>query len=172
MAIVPSIAVSQSAISPQNITLTDDSTGTDSNIASRRIYIRNADGEALVPTGTTTDYITWSYSQSTKTVDVLTQDTAASIIVQWLDAGNAILYVYDNTYPLSEFGKQFFYYLVQQLGLSPNVFQDSNYAGNLSLFWAFIKAGDNAVTYGNDIFAGQQCYNKEIDMMQNQAKFF
>ncbi len=172
MAIVPSIAVSQSAISPQNVTVTDDSTGTDGSIASRRLYIQNANGEYIVPTGTTTQYIPWSYAQSSITPNVLTQDTGASITVHWLDSGDNILYVFNNTYPLSEFGKQFFYYLIQQLGLTPATFQDSNYKDNLALFWTLIKAGDNAIVYGNDIMGGQQCYNKEINMMNNQAMFF
>jgi len=172
MSLTPSISVSQSPISPNLVTVTDNSTGSDSNIASRRLIIQDAFGNYLVPAGTTTQYIVWSYAQSSITVDVLTQDTAVSITVQWLDNTNAILYVYNNTYPLSEFGKQFFYYLIQQLGLTPATFQDSNYAGNLSLFWTSIVAGDNAVTYGNDIFAGQQCYNKEILMMNNQNDFF
>lgn len=172
MALTPSIAVSQSAISPQNVTITDDSTGSDGAIASRRLYIQNADGEYLTPTGTTTNYIVWSYAESSITVDVLTQDTAASITVIWADISGNTLYEYNNTYGLSQFGKQFFYYLVQQLGLTPGTFQDSNYGGNLGIFWTLIKAGDNAVIYGNDIAGGQQCYNKEIDMMQNQAKFF
>ena len=165
MAITPSIAVSQSAISPQNVTVTDDSTGSDSSIASRRLVIQDADGQTIEDT-------TWSYASSSITVDALTQDTAASITVYWLNSVGATLYVYNNTYPLSEFGKQFFYYLVQQLGLTPGTFQNSNYSGNLAMFWTFIKAGDNAVTYGNDIMAGQQCYNKEILMMQNQSYYF
>lgn len=172
MAIVPAIAVSQSAISPQNVTITDESTGTDATIAARRVYIQDGNGEFIVPAGTTTDYIVWDYSNISQIVSALTQDTAASITVLWVNSGGVTLYQYNNTYPLSEYGKQFFYYLVQQLGLSPSTFQDSNYAGNLSMFWAFIKAGDNAITYGNDIFAAQQCYNKEIEMMNNQSKYF
>ncbi len=172
MAIVPAIAVSQSTISPQNITLTDESAGTDSNIASRRIYVHDGNGNFLVPTGTTTEYIVWDYSDSSITISVLTQDTAANITVQWLSVTDVALYQYDNSYPLSQFGKQFFYYLIQQLGLTPATFQDSNYSGNLSMFWSFIVAGDNAITYGNDIFGAQQCYNKEINMMNNQSTFF
>lgn len=172
MAIVPAIAVSQSAISPQNVTITDESTGVDATIAARRLYIQDGNGEFIVPAGTTTDYILWSYADPAITVTALTQDTAASITVLWVDSGGTTLYQYNNTYPLSEYGKQFFYYLVQQLGLTPATFQDSNYGGNLSMFWAFIKAGDNAITYGNDIFAAQQCYNKEIEMMNNQSKYF
>ncbi len=172
MAIVPAITVSQSALSPQNITVEDTSTGSDGSIYVRRLFIQSATGEYLVPSGTTTNYISWPYANSSITVTVLTQDTAASITVEWLDVSSAILYLYNNTYPLSEFGKQFFYYLIQQLGLTPSTFQDSNYSGNLSMFWAYIRAGDNAVTYGNDIFAGQQCYNKEIQMMNNQADYF
>lgn len=172
MAITPSISVSQSALNPAYITVTDDSTGSDASIASRRLYIQDAAGNYIVPTGTTTDYIAWSYAQSSITPNVLTQDTAASITVQWLDVSNSILYVYNNTYGLSQFGKQFFYYLIQQLGLTPGTFQDDNYSGNLAMFWAFIVAGDNAITNGNDVAAAQQCYNKEIQMMNNQAFYF
>jgi hypothetical protein len=173
VAITPNIAVSQSPITPQNITVTDDSTGTDVLIASRRLFIQDCFGNYIVPSGTTTNYITWSYAQSSITLsNILTQDTAASITVHWLDAANAILYQFDSTYPLSQFGKQFFYYLIQLQGLQPSIYQDINYAKSISDFWVYIKAGDNAVTFGNDIAAGQNAYNKEIYMKDNQTIFF
>lgn len=173
MAITPSIAVSQSPITPQNITIEDNSTGTDGAIASRRIYITDANGQPIVPPGTTTDYINWSYAQSSITLsDLLTQDTAAAILVLWLNGAGATLYQFDSTYPLSQFGKQFFYYLIQLQGLQPSVYQDINYAKSISDFWVYLKAGDNAVTYGNDIAAAQNCYNKEIYMKDNQTIFF
>jgi hypothetical protein len=159
-------------VTPQSVTITDVSTGSDGSITGRRVYIQDGNGNYIVPVGTTTPYVSWAYSNPSITLNSLTQDTAASITVFWVDINGNTLYQYGNTYPLSEFGKQFFYYLIQLQGLSPNTYQDANYASNLSLFWANIVAGDNAVTYGNDIKAAQQCYNREILMQQNQSIFF
>ena len=52
MPIVPSIAVSQLTATPQNITITDNSTGSDVAIFVRRVYIQTAIGTYLVQSGT------------------------------------------------------------------------------------------------------------------------
>lgn len=171
MAISPAFTVSQSAITPAQFTVTDTSTGSDVLITSRRIYVQNAYGEYL--TGdSNVDYDVWAYAQSSITLDVLTQDTAANIRVDWMSAGGTVLYTLNNNYPLSQFGKQFAYYIVNNLGLTPGVYQDATFSGNLALLWTYIVAGDNAVTYGNDIAGAQACYNLEIEMQNNESMFF
>jgi len=171
MAIVASFSVSQSAIVPENIVVTDTSTGDYDTITKRRVYVQNAYGEYLTGDGSV-DYDEWALVDTSITLDVLTQDTAANIKVEWLTAGNVVVDTENDNYPLSQFGKQFFFYLVQLQGLTPGVYQDTNYSGNLAIFWSNIVGGDNAVTYGNDIAGAQNCYNREIQMQQNESLYF
>lgn len=171
MALVPAITVSQSAITPASFTVQDTSTGNDLAISSRRIYVQNAVGTYLTGDGSI-NYDPWALVNTSITLSVLTESTACNIRVDWVDSGGNVLYTYNNNYPLSQFSKQFFFYLVQLQGLTPGVYQDTNYSGNLAIFWSNVVSGDNAVNYGNDISGAQNCYNRAIEMQQNQSKYF
>jgi len=172
MPFVPSISVSQSALTPNELTITDDSTGSDAAISVRRVYIQTAQGTYLVETGTTTDYEVWLYADSSITLDVLTEDQCVNIIVQWLNSSNVVLYSYENQYALSEYNKQFLVYLVAAQGLTPGIVQDANYSGNIAIFWTNIIAGINQVEFAADIAGGQNCFNRATYMRINQNDFF
>ena len=172
MPIVPSIVVSQSALTPNEISITDNSTGSDVLITSRRVYIQTAQGTYLVETGTTTNYEVWAYASATIALDVLTQDECVNIVVQWLSAANAVLYTYENQYALAEYNKQFLVYLVQAQGLKPGIVQDNNYSGNVGVFWTNIIAGINQVEFGAEISGGQNCFNRATNMRLNQSLYF
>jgi hypothetical protein len=171
MALSPDFTVSQSAITPASVTVTDTSTGSDVTITQRRIYVQTGDVTYLTGDGTV-NYTAWPLVDGSITLDILTQDTAANIRVDWLNVSDVIVETLNNNYPLCEFGKQFFYYLIQLQGLTPNMYQDLTYSGNLATFWATLNGGINAVEDGNDIAAGQNCFNIETNMQQNQSYFF
>lgn len=171
MAISPSIQVSQSAAIPANLTVTDNSSGTYDTITQRRIFVQNANGVYLTGDGTV-NYTAWPLAGMSITLAILTQNTAANILVQWLDVSNTVISSYNNNYPLSQFGKQFFYYLLELQGLKPGIYQDANYSGNMALLWSNIIGGDNAVTYGNDIAAAQNSYNRATEMQNNENYYF
>lgn len=172
MSFSPAFTVSQSAATPNIIVLQDTSTGVDASITQRRIYITDNEGAYIVPSGTSTDYIVWPLATNPISLNVLTQDTAANIFVEWLDVSNTVLYDDDNDYPLIEYGKQFYFYLIQQLALNPSTYQDSNYASNLALFWTYIIGAINAINIGSSLSASQALMNKETDMQNNQSKYF
>jgi hypothetical protein len=168
---VASFTVGQSAITPAQVTVTDTSTSVTGTITKRRLYISDAEGNYLTGDGIV-DYDEWDLVDLSITVSVLTESTAANVRVDWLTALNVVVESLDANYPLSEFSKQFAYYLIQLLGLQPGTLMDSNYATNLGMLWTFIEAGDNAVTYGNDIAAGQNCYNMATNLQNNQSLYF
>lgn len=172
MSFSPAFTVSQSAATPNIIVLQDTSTGVDASITQRRIYITDNEGAYIVPSGTSTDYIVWPLATNPISLNVLTQDTAANIFVEWLDVSNTVLYDDDEDYPLIEYGKQFYFYLIQQLALNPSTYQDSNYASNLALFWTYIIGAINAINIGSSLSASQALMNKETDMQNNQSKYF
>jgi hypothetical protein len=164
--------VAQTSANPAFVIITDTSTGTDGAIDSRRIYITDCFGNYIVPSGTTTNYIDWPLVDNPISLNILTQDTAANIRVEWLDASNNILYELNNNYCFSEFNKQFLYYLIQLQSQTYNIIQDNNYWGNVGIFWTNIIGAINSVEIGDDIFASQACLNRATNMAQNQAYFF
>lgn len=172
MAFVPSISVSQLAATPNIVSVTDDSTGSDMAIVSRQIYVQTAAGTYLVPSGTTTDYTAWALVLTTIPLNILTEDQCVNIVVNWLDVNGATLYTYENQYPLAQYNKQFLPYLVSAQGLTPGIVQDSNYSGNIAAFWSDVVAGINQVNFARDIAGGQNCFNRATNMRLNQNLYF
>lgn len=171
MAITPSFSVSQSALTPSQVTLTDTSIGSYDTITKRRAYVQDAYGNYLTGNGTI-NYTEWSLANQFIILDILSQDSAVNIQVDWLDVSNVVINTVNGNYALSQFGKQFFFYLVQLQGLTPGVYQDSNYSANMAIFWANLVGGDNAIIYGNDLQGAQESYNREIQMQLNQNMYF
>lgn len=165
------ITVSQSATTKSTVTVADVSTGLSGTITQRRIFVSDANSTYLTGDGTV-NYTAWALADSSIPLAILTESIGALIKVQWLDVSNVVVTEYENTYPLSEWDKQFFYYLLELQGLTPGIYQDSNYSGDLALYWSNIIGGDNAVTIGNDIAAAQNCYNRCTEMRTNETKYF
>lgn len=163
--------VSQSAIAPSIVVVTDTSTGLSGTITQRRVFVSDAFGNFLTGNGTI-NYTAWPLANASISLDILDNSIGALIKVQWLDVSNLVVTELENTYPLSQIDKQFFYYLLQQQGLTPGIYQDANYSGNLALYWSNIIGGDNAITYGNDLAAAQSCYNRATEMRLNEQKYF
>ena len=172
MPISPAFSISQSANSPNLITAVDESTGSDVAIAARRIFFQTAYGNYLVETGTTTSYEVWPYADATDSFNVLTEDSALSITLQWVNSGGTVLYTLTQVYCLPAFNQQFFYYLVEQQALTPSVLQDATYASNMAVYWTNIVGAIQAVEIGADIAASQNCLNRATNMMNNQAMYF
>lgn len=172
MPLSPSILVSQSAVSPNIVTVEDDSGGTDAAVTQRRVYVQTSTGTYLVPSGTTTDYTQWAIANASISLNILTEDTAVYIVTQWLDVGNNVLYTYNNYYCLAEYNKQFAVYLGQQQAISPGILQDTNYATNMAVFWMYIVYAENMVLIAADISNSQNLLNKATFMRQNETDFF
>jgi len=171
MAFAESFSVSQSALSPSVITLTDTSTGSDGSITSRVVYVSDSDGTYLTGDGTV-DYDVWDWADASIDLDILTESTAASIRVDWLNSVDTILYTVTDQYCLAQYAKNFAYYLVQQLAQTFNIIQDTSYFSNLAQLWTNIRGALNAVEVADDISAAQNCLNRCTEMETNQAKYF
>ena len=164
--------VAQTSANPAYIIMTDTSTGTDGLIVSRRITITDSNGDYVVPAGVTTNYIDWPLLDNPISLNILTQDMALNIMVEWLYAGAVVQYDLNNNYCFSEYNKQFLYYLIQLQSLTYNIIQDNNYWGNVRTFWINIIGAINSVAIADDIFASQVCLNRATFMAQNQATYF
>lgn len=173
MSFSPSFQVGQSAASPANVTFTDDSTGSDVLILSRRIYVTDNNGNPVVPTGYSTTYIDWAIGTNPLTVAALLQvDTAVNVLVQWLGAANAVLYEDNEDFCLREFNIQQFIYLIQNQALIPGIVQDANYFTNLCIYWINIQGANTMVVDAADLSGSQNCLNRATEMLQNESKYF
>ena len=168
----PNFTVSQIPSNPALLVIDDTSTGSDPLIVSRVIYITNYNGDAVVPQGVLTSYIPFPYPGNSMTINLLTEDSALNVRIEWLNAGGGVLYDVNTNYCFSQYSKQFLYYLIQLQSLTYNIIQDNNYWGNVGIFWTNVVGAINSVEVGNDIYSSQVCLNRANFMAQNQAIYF
>ncbi len=159
MAIVPNFTLSQIYGLPSKVTLTDTSTGSDGAITQRRVYLRKPDGTFLVPSGVSTEYIPWPYADSTITIDALDTDYGLDAITQWLNVSNVVLY--DKTIPagLTLYNETYNYRLTRMFSANPLLINDDDFFERFSGIRTVIDSGNQAISFAEDIFAAQQCYN-------------
>lgn len=174
MPLTPNFTASQLSGSPQTATFSDTSTGSDSDITQRRIYLLQADGDYLVPDGVTTDYVEWALANSSISLDVLSQDTALSVTVQWLDVNDDVLYDKTIAFGFDAFGQNFFYSLSDgQVPITnPPVALSQDYYQNKLQFLCYLKSAEQAITYASDIQKAQTCYDLDQWMQNNSADLF
>lgn len=172
MALTPNFATSQVIGSPSIVVLEDTSTGSDVAITQRRVYLQTAAGTYLVPAGTSTDYIAWSYASATKSIDALSKDYAISITVQWLNVADAVLYTKTILVDLTLYSEQFAFNLCQTESSNPSILQDDNYLMNALRLRLNIDNSQNAVDIGGNIYIAQAALDKANYLIQNQQFFF
>lgn len=174
MSFTPNFSCSQSSGLPGTIITTDISTGSDSNITKRRLFFLQADGTYLVPSGDSNNYIDWALINSSISENLLTQDTALLVTVQWLDNANTVLYSKPIAYGFDAFGQTFFYGLSDgqvPIQAAPVVLS-TNYYQNKVKFFCFLTSAAQAITYASDIYKAQIAYDLDQWMITNQNDFF
>jgi hypothetical protein len=175
MPLVPNFSTSQSAGSPSVITITDTSTGSDVAVTQRRVYLLDWQGNYVVPSGTTTNYIQWPIAQATINIDCLTQDMALEVTVEWLNVSNVALYDKTELVGFTLYNETFYYALTQAQAAASTpttILQDTSFLQNKSNLRLFIDSGNQAVTLGYDIVSAQQCYNLATNLNTNQDLYY
>lgn len=174
MAFSPSISVAQTGTNPALVVITDNSSGSDVLIISRKITFTNSAGANPVPSGVTTSYVPWPLATNPISVNLGATylDAALSIRVDWLNAGGTSIYDYTQEYPLLRYNKNFFVYLIQQQALTRNIVQDSNYFSNLCQYYINIVGAIAMVEDADDITGSQNCIERADEMKTNQSKYF
>jgi hypothetical protein len=168
----PSFTVAQVAGNLETMRLTDTSTGSDGNIAARRVYVQLADGTYLKPAGTTTDYFLWPIASETYDVDILTQDYSPTIVVLYVDAGGSTLYTASTTASFTGYSEQFYYTLTQGQATDPAQLMDTTYYLNKMKLRVFIDSANQAISFAGDTAAAQNSLNRAQYMIDNEDKFF
>lgn len=168
MALTPNFTVSQSSGTPNIITAVDASSGSDSNITQRRIFLLKADGTYLVPTGTTTNYIQWAWANSTIALNVLTKDTALAITVQWLDINNTVLYTKTISFGFTAYNETFYYGLTQgEVPIVTPTMINTNYYQNKMQLRVFIDSGNQSISFASDIYSAKVAYDNATYLVTN-----
>ncbi len=172
MSLTPNFTASQSSGTPSIITLTDTSTGSDVTIAKRRVYLLQANGTFLVPAGTTTDYIDWNLAQASIDLNVLSQDSALSITVQWLTSGNVVVTSKTTSFAFTAYNETFYYGLTESQVANSNLTASTNWYQTKLILRVEIDSADQAITFASDIYSAQAALNRATFISTNQALFF
>ena len=172
MPISPSFTASQNSGTPNLIFLTDTSTGSDVTITKRRIYLLQSNGTYLVPTGTTTDYIEWALVDTTTSLNVLIQDTALSITVQWLTAGNVEVASVTTSFAFTAYNETFYYGLTESQVANANLTASTNWYQTKMILRVELDSAYQAISFASDIFSSQAALNRATYISTNQSFFF
>jgi hypothetical protein len=172
MPFVPNFTASQYSGTPSVITLTDTSTGSDVTIASRRVYLLQANGTFLVPAGTTTDYIVWDLVDTSIDLDVLSQDSALSITVQWMSGIQTVVSSKTISFAFTAYNETFYYGLTESQVANSNLSASVNWYQTKLVLRVEIDSADQAITFASDIYSAQAALNRATYISTNQAYFF
>ena len=151
MALTPNFTVTQSYGSPSNLTFTDTSTGSDENVASRRIYMQLPNGDYIVDSGNPNDYLTWSYDFPEVTLDILKKDVAVTITIDWLDSSDVKLYTNTQIFAFTNFNEKFDYGTTQMLTANPILINDNDFFTHKADMRISIDSGNNAFNLVGDL---------------------
>ena len=172
MPLSPNFTASQNSGTPNLIFLTDTSTGSDVTITKRRIYLLQSNGTYLVPAGTTTDYIDWALVDTTISLNVLIQDTALSITVQWLTAANVVVANKTTSFAFTAYNETFYYGLTESQVANANLTASTNWYQTKMILRVELDSAYQAISFASDIFSAQAALNRATFISTNQSYFF
>ena len=172
MPLSPNFTASQNSGTPNLIFLTDTSTGSDGTITKRRIYLLQSDGTYLVPAGTATDYIEWALVDVTTSLNVLIQDTALSITVEWLTAANVVVANKTTSFAFTAYNETFYYGLTESQVANANITASTNWYQTKMILRVELDSAYQAISFASDIFSAQAALNRATFISTNQSYFF
>jgi len=172
MPLSPNFTASQNSGTPNLIFLTDTSTGSDGTITKRRIYLLQSNGTYLVPAGTATNYIEWALVDVTTSLNVLIQDTALSITVQWLTASNVVVATKTTSFAFTAYNETFYYGLTESQVANANLTASTNWYQTKMILRVELDSAYQAISFASDIFSAQAALNRATFISTNQSYFF
>lgn len=175
MSLVVDFSTEQTPGSPGDIIFNDDSSGTDVTITQRRVYVFDTEGNTLVPDGISTQYNAWPNYPTDDSItieDILTSDKGCRVVVQWLTAGNSV--VYDKTHYIGFncYNKDEDYSLTQNVASNSLLMNDNGFWNNKNLLMTLVESADNAIERASDINAAQQLYDAATEITDNAQYLF
>jgi hypothetical protein len=172
MPISPNFTASQNSGTPNIITLTDTSTGSDGSISKRRVYLLQSDGTYLVPAGTSTSFIEWALIDTSISLNVLTQDSALSITVQWLTSVNVVVANKTTSFAFTAYNETFYYGLTESQVANANLTASTNWYQTKMILRVELDSAYQAISFASDIFSAQSALNRATFISTNSSFFF
>ena len=173
MAFVPSFTSSQDAGDLSVGTLTDDSTGY-IGITGRLVRFVKYDGDYLVPTGVTVNYIAWPYvvgTGDTLDFDMLDKDYCLDITVSYY-AGSTVSTTKTILTLFTGYGDLFLRQLTQALGANKITITAKNFWLNKNKLRVLLDDADQAVSLLNDQTIAQFSLDDAKKLTDNLSNFF
>ena len=168
-----SFSVSQTVGEESTVTITAVVSGSDGAVTQRRVYLQTDSGEYLVPTGVTTEYNAWALADSSVDIDALGEsDKALRIVVQWLDVNNTVLYDSTQYVGLTLYNESFDYLLTQLMAANAVLIGDNNFFPNKELLRTYIDAGNHAISFADDLYNAQLCYDKATALRVSSQYYY
>lgn len=172
MPIVPNFSTSQPAGAISSVTFTDTSTGSDVGLSGRTISLIKYQGDALVPTDYTVEYIAWPIGSTSITItDLLDKDYAAEITVLWF-SGSTISYSKTILTLFSAYSELFLRQLTQALAANKELITRQNYWQNKIKLRTLIEDAGQAVALLNDQTIATFCLVEAKKLTDNISTFF
>lgn len=172
MPLTPNFTASQNYGTPSVITLTDTSTGSDGTIAKRRVYMLQANGTYLVPAGTTTNYVDWTLADTSISLDVLAQDSALSITVQWLTSSNVVVQSKTTSFAFTAYNETFYYGLTESQVANSILTASQDWYGWKMTLRVELDSAYQAISFASDIYSAQSALNRATYISTNSNYFF
>ena len=170
--ITPSFSTSQTLGLPGQFTLTDTSTGSDAAIDGRKVFITKSDGTYWVPTGTTTDYIVWSYADDSIDIATLDKDYAFSINVIWINNVGTTLYTVTTLTTFTMYNSDFEYSLISQEANGNANINNTNWLSSRMQLRLAIDDANNAISAASSITNSQAADDRGTYLRENVNLFY
>lgn len=151
-------------------TFTDTSTGL-VGVTGRLIYLRKYDGDYLVPTGTTTDYVFWPIGATTIDIDVLDKDYCFDVTVAWY-SGSSVAYTKTQLVLFTGYSELFLRQLTQALAANKTLLTRQNYWENKIKLRTLVDDAEQAVSLINDQTIATFCLDEAKKLTDNIQVFF
>ncbi len=157
---------------PGVVLLTDTSTDPDVLVTSRRVFLITDAQTYLVPSGTTTNYTIWDIANATAQIDALDKDYGLSVVVEWLDVSNAVLYAKTIIANFDNYNSAFEYSLVYaESNGSASLNSPNRLTSRMQLRLA-IDGGNIAINKGSNITMAQASDDRGTFLSENINLFY
>lgn len=152
---------------PGSVTLTDTSTGSDSNLTGRTITMYGADGSVFY-TGT------WAIGDTTKEIVLLTYDKALNVKVDWAssDELESSTYTYSKLFASVVFLLEQFSMLTRLQASNPIKMRDRDFYAKKMELLVEIKGAEYGIDLMEDIIAAHECIERGRVLVTNKALFY
>lgn len=175
MALSENFTSSQTLGAPNEITLTDTSTGTDAAVTARRITLTDFVGDTYVQDGTETSYEVWDDfpSTTTKTLDVLTRDRALYIKVDWVNSSGTVLYTKTVLTNCNKYALDFYVNtLIKSQSSRRTLIDHANFYNNEIRLLCSLREAKDAVELIADIASAQGALDRAHKLINSPSNFF